>query len=283
MREQDRAAKSKAKGKKSIQQRKWPSVVSKAKALRAEVTSGNKKSAIDHKKQKLTEQLSNLVLPEIILPKFSLNSSDIGDYTIVSINDASVGYTVDNPLLRGVNLSLNSRKRIAILGENGSGKSTMVKAILDDVNVKKTGDWHVPKRADIGYLDQHYSTLDTDKTILESISSLVSSWSHSEVRCHLNDFLFRKNEEVNSYIGQLSGGEKARLTLAQIAAITPRLLILDEITNNLDLETKSHIINVIKHYPGAMIVISHDTDFLKEIGIHDCYNVPSRTDLTSKK
>lgn len=186
MKEQNRAAKSKVKGEKSIHQRKWPTVVSKAKALRAEATSGNKKSAIDHKKQKLTEHLSNLVLPEIILPKFSLNSSDIGDYTIVSISDASVGYTVDNPLLCGVNLSLNSKKRIAILGENGSGKSTIVKAILGDNNIVKTGDWHAPKRTDIGYLDQHYSTLDTDKTVLESISSLVPSWSHSEVRRHLN-------------------------------------------------------------------------------------------------
>lgn len=67
---------------------------------------------------------------------------------------------------------------------------------------------------------------------------------------------------------QTSGGEKARLSLAHIAAKTPKLLILDEITNNLDLETKGHVIEVLKNYPGAMIVISHDAYFLKEIGVH---------------
>jgi hypothetical protein len=92
MKEQKRAAKSKAKGEKSIHQRKWPTIVSTAKVGRAEETSGRKKSAIDHKKKDLTDQLSNLRLPEIIVPKFSLNSADMGDRTIVSISDGSVAY-----------------------------------------------------------------------------------------------------------------------------------------------------------------------------------------------
>ena len=74
-------------------------------------------------------------------------------------------------------------------------------------------------------------------------------------------------------VAQLSGGEKARLSLAQIAARTPKLLILDEITNNLDLETRGHVIEVLKNYPGAIIVISHDADFLKEIEAHDSYQI----------
>jgi ATPase subunit of ABC transporter with duplicated ATPase domains len=105
----------------------------------------------------------------------------------------------------------------------------------------------------------------------------MSSWTHAEVRCHLNDFLFRKNEEVNAVVEQLSGGEKVRLCLAQIAAQTPKLLLLDEITNNLDLETKGHVIEVLRDYPGAMIVISHEDDFLKEIGIKDYYEVVEGT------
>jgi len=112
-----------------------------------------------------------------------------------------------------------------------------------------------------------------DKTVLETISDLVPAWSHAEIRRHLNDFLFRKNEEVNALVSTLSGGEKARLSLAQIAAKTPKLLILDEITNNLDLETKEHVIQVLKYYPGAMIVISHEADFLEEIGISELVDV----------
>ena len=102
---------------------------------------------------------------------------------------------------------------------------------------------------------------------------MVPTWPSLEVRRHLNNFLFRKNEEVSAQVSQLSGGERARLSLAKIAALTPRLLILDEVTNNLDLETKEHLIDVLKHYPGAIIVISHDNDFLKAIGVHDWYQI----------
>jgi ATPase subunit of ABC transporter with duplicated ATPase domains len=193
MKEQKRAAKSKAKGEKSIHQGKWPTVVSNAKAGRAEETSGRKKSAIDHKKQDLTDRLSNLRLPEIIMPKFSLSSASVGDRTIVSISDGSIGYAEQEPLLQKISLSISSRDRIAIQGDNASGKSTLIKAILDDDSVIKLGNWHAPKIDDIGYLDQHYGTLFAEKTVLETIAELVPTWSHIEVRRHLNDFLFRKN------------------------------------------------------------------------------------------
>ncbi|MCC8377409.1 MAG: ATP-binding cassette domain-containing protein [Rickettsia endosymbiont of Graphium doson] len=89
----------------------------------------------------------------------------------------------------------------------------------------------------------------------------------------MNDFLFRKNEEINNKVSQLSGGEKARLSLAKIAASTPKILVLDEITNNLDLETKEHIIQILKSYPSAMLIISHDMDFLKAIEIKDFFRI----------
>ena len=273
MQEQQRAAKSK--GEKSIYLRKWPTIVSTANAGRAEETSSRKKSAIGHKKQDLTEQLSNLRLPEIIMPKFSLSSASIGDQIMVAICDGSVGYAEQEPLIQKISLSVGSRNRVSIQGDNACGKSTLIKAILDlpDVTLVKLGDWRAPKLADIGYLDQQYGTLLAEKTVLESIAELVPTWSHIEVRRHLNDFLFRKNEEVNALVGTLSGGEKARLSLAQIAARTPKLLILDEITNNLDLETKQHVVQVLKAYPGAMIVISHDEDFLQEIEIDNYYQI----------
>jgi ATPase subunit of ABC transporter with duplicated ATPase domains len=273
MQEQQRSSKSKAKGTKSIDQRKWPTVVSNAKAGRAEETSGRKKSAIDKRKSDLTESLSDLSLPEIIIPKFSIEGSDTGRGMVIQISAGSVGYVEGQFILSGIALSLQSGERIAITGDNGSGKSTLIKAILGDESVYKTGDWHVIKREDIGYLDQHYGTLNPDKTLLETISDLVPHLPHAEIRRHLNDFLFRKNEEVNALVSTLSGGEKARLSLAQIAAKTPKILILDEITNNLDLETKDHVIQVLKAFPGAMIIISHEADFLEEIGINEVVDV----------
>jgi ATPase subunit of ABC transporter with duplicated ATPase domains len=273
MQEQQRAAKSRAKGEKSIKQRKWPTIVSTAKAGRAEETSGGKKNAIQSRNADLTKELESLRLPEIIVPKFSIESSKISNLIFVQISDGAVGYSQDKPMLSGINLSLFDKERIAIVGDNGCGKSTLIKGILDDEYVYKLGDWYVASQQNIGYLDQHYTNLNPNKSALEIISELVPHFSHSEIRCHLNDFLFRKNEEVNLPVMQLSGGEKARLSLAQIAMKTPRLLILDEITNNLDLETKEHVVQVLRNYPGAMIIISHDADFLKEIGVEGYYQI----------
>ncbi|MDR2603523.1 MAG: hypothetical protein LBC11_03110 [Puniceicoccales bacterium] len=87
----------------------------------------------------------------------------------------------------------------------------------------------------------------------------------------MNDFLFRKNEEIWEDVEDLSGGERAHLSPAKIAARPPKLLILDEITNNLDLETCDHVIQILRQYPGAMIVVSHDETFLKEIKIDKYY------------
>lgn len=271
LKEQTRAAKSRAKGEKHIEQRKWPTIVSDEKARRAVETSGRKKKAIAHKKQDLIEQLSELRLPEILKTKFSLEVSTLSSKALVSIQEGECGYS--EPILQNIHLSVGPQDRMAIRGDNGSGKTTLIKAILNDPSVIKSGHWFVPKREDRGYLDQHYGTLDPHRTVLETIHDLVPTWTHGNIRRHLNDFLFRKNEEVNAFVKTLSGGEKARLSLAQIAAKTPKLLILDEITNNLDLETRDHVIQVLKEYPGAMMIISHDEDFLKTIKITHFYNI----------
>ena len=206
-------------------------------------------------------------MPEIILPKFSLSAADIGHKTIVEIRDGSCGYD-EQTILKNITLTVGSTDRFAILGNNGSGKSTLVKAIMNDPQVWRCGTWFTPKPEDIGYLDQHYGNL-KDETVLDCISDHVPSWSHADIRKHLNDFLFRKNEEVQAPVNTLSGGEKARLSLALIAAKIPRLLILDEVTNNLDIETRDHVLQILQGYPGAMIVISHDQDFLDQL---NCIN-----------
>lgn len=273
MKEQKRAKGSSLKGKKSISERKWPTIVSNAKASRAGETSGKKASALSGQRDDLLEKLSDVRLPEIIVPTFSIKAADIKDGNIICISDGEVGYQGQIPLLKNIHLAIQSCDRLAIVGDNGSGKSTVMRAILDDPSVVKSGKWHIPKTSDIGYLDQHYATLDSDKTVFNMIEENVLNWSHAEIRRHLNDFLFRKNEEVNAHVKTLSGGEKARLSLAMIAANTPKLLLLDEVTNNLDIETKEHVIHVLKGYPGAIIVISHDPYFLQEIGITSTYKV----------
>ena len=143
----------------------------------------------------------------------------------------------------------------------------MLKAILDQKSIFKTGEWRVCAPEHIGYLDQHYAYLKPELSVIQHVKKLRPDWIETDVRRHLNDFLFQKNEEVMQLTSTLSGGEKARACLSMIAAKTPKLFIVDEITNNLDIETKNHVIQVLKHYPGAMIIVSHQEDFLRAIGI----------------
>ncbi|MDR2776956.1 MAG: ATP-binding cassette domain-containing protein [Puniceicoccales bacterium] len=270
MKEQERSAKSKAVGQKKVSNRRWMKSVGDLKAMRAEVSRGSKLKAISKKKQDLLGQLEQIHLPKVIIPRFNLSAQKVAQGTIVSISDGAIGYG-DTFIWNNINLSVHSSERVALTGRNGSGKTTLIRGILDDSKVIKAGNWNTPPLKDIGVLDQHYKTLSPDRSVLEIISEAVPEWSHAEIRCHLNDFLFRKNEEILEAVKNLSGGEKARLSLAQIAAHPPKLLILDEITNNLDLETCDHIIQILREYPGAMIVVSHDETFLKEIKIDKYY------------
>jgi ATPase subunit of ABC transporter with duplicated ATPase domains len=266
MREQERAAKSKSSGRKKVADKKWMKSVGDLKGMKAEKAQGGKLKTIDEKKQKLSEQLSEIHLPEIVVPKFHLSHHDVGDKTLVSITDGAVGYG-DKIIVQNINLSINSLERIAIVGNNSSGKTTLIRGILNDANVVKSGNWNAPNPRDIGYLDQHYGNLDPEKSAVEIISEENSSLTYAEIRRHLNDFLFRKNEEVNAPVKNLSGGERARLSLAKIAVHPLKLLILDEITNNIDLETRDHMMEILREYPAAMIIISHDEDFLEKIKI----------------
>lgn len=271
MKEQSRAQKRRAQGEKRVQQRKWPTLVSSAKARRAQETSGNKKKKIAHLKQTLLKRRSELYVPEVVKPKFLLPAASCQGKSILFINEGRVEY--DQMILTNISLNAGRGDRVALIGNNGSGKSTLFKAIRNDSRVTRTGNWVSPKPCHIGYLDQHYLNLDDHKTVFESIEEAAPLWSTIEIRRHLNDFLFSKNTEVNMSVRDLSGGEKARLSLAQIASMSTSLLLLDEITNNLDMETRDHMIQVLKQYPGCLMVISHDAFFLDAIDITQRINI----------
>lgn len=241
-------------------------------------TTGKKSGRLHELQEKITQNLKDAHMPEIIKPKFNLNARDLTSHkAIISINDGSCGYK--QPVLNNIHLQMMPTEHIAISGENGSGKSTLFKAILGDSHITKNGTWFIPQRSEIGYLDQQYSNLNPQDTVMQVIERVAPHLKSPEIRKHLNDFLFRKNEEVQAITNTLSGGEKARLSLAQIAAQSPRLLLLDEITNNIDLETREHIIEVLKEYPGALMIISHNQDFLDQIRIDTYYQTKDSTVL----
>lgn len=272
MREQERQKNMRLRGEKHIRERKWPTVRS-AVNLGSSAKTGDKRIAdIQEKKAHLTEELSLFGAAEMIVPTFMI-ASEKHQKISLSVENGIVSFKDKAPILRDIHFSMHGKERVAICGDNGSGKSTLVKALLQDPRLERTGVWNLPSSMQIGYLDQHYGNLDPNKTVIDMLSSCMPKVPLAELRKHLNDFLFRKMEEVNLPVKHLSGGEKARLSLCCIAACTPGLLILDEITNNLDLETRNHVIKVLKNYPGALCVISHDKHFLQSLQIESLWQI----------
>lgn len=265
MQEQERASKARERGAHSIAQRKWATIRSPAKLGRGNTTAGRKQSAISAAQRDLGEQLSALPRADVIVPRFQLGAAAAGPGTVVSISKASIGY--DQPLLSDIHLRLQAGERLALTGDNGSGKSSLAMAIAGRGPVRRlAGEWSVPAAAQIAYLDQHYRDLTPGDSVLETLQCAAPDWSLEQQRRCLSDFLFRHDAAVYADVASLSGGEKARLSLACLAARTPRLLILDEVTNHLDRSARTHVIEVLQQYPGAMLLISHDEDFLRALG-----------------
>lgn len=284
MQEQVRAATSKRTGKKNIKNRKWPTVVNAAKAGRANQTFGEKTAKINEEKHHIQNELMTLQIPEVIQPKFQLLANQ-SNKLLAAIRYGILSSDPNKILLQDIHFSIYGQDRIALLGSNGSGKSSLVKALLNPTQFIIEGEWQRPDPTKVGYLDQHYQ-LDNyanNMTVYDYIAYIVPRWSPFEIRSHLNDFLFRKNEEVNITLDKLSGGERVRFCLAAIAAKTPSLLILDEITNNLDSEMKEHVIMVLQDFPGALLIISHDETFLQRINLTQRYVISQQTLMTAAR
>ncbi|PHV12429.1 ABC-F family ATP-binding cassette domain-containing protein [Chitinimonas sp. BJB300] len=274
MQEQERASHARQRGAKSIRERKWPTVKSPTKLGRGSTTAGNKQVEIKAQQRDLMGQLEQLRPIGIIVPRFHLSAAAKSRQGVLQITNGAVGY--DRPILQPIHMRLAHGEPLALQGRNGSGKSTLARAIQGDPGLIRSGTWITPPTSDIGYLDQHYANLAPNHTVLQALMNVVPDWPMQTLRRHLSDFLFRQDEAVQNQVCTLSGGEKARLSLACIAAKTPQLLILDELTNNLDTTMRRHMIEILRNYPGALLVISHDEDFLQQIGVTQCYPLPSR-------
>ena len=154
--------------------------------------------------------------------------------------------------------------RYVIFGKNGSGKSSFAKALLGIEPYHFEPQAKINNSAKIVYFNQQYSAINTEKTVLEN-AQLFSNVSPEDIRKHLGQYLFFTEQDVNQKAKNLSGGMLARLACAMITISPIDLLILDEPTNNLDIETIQELILALSEYKGALLVISHDMDFVKKI------------------
>ncbi len=168
----------------------------------------------------------------------------------------------DHQVFDGVDWLLTSGSRVALVGRNGEGKSTMAKIIVGEIH-DYTGLFKLGHQVQIGYYAQNQAAmLDGEKTVFQTIDDIATGDVRPRIRNILGSFLF-DSEDCEKKVKVLSGGEKARLALAKLLLTPANLLVLDEPTNHLDMDSKDILKNALLQYTGTLIVVSHDRDFLQ--------------------
>ena len=169
----------------------------------------------------------------------------------------------DDTVFRGVDLDIKRGERIAVVGQNGIGKTTLLKILAGRMG-KSAGYLKRGVNLEIGYYDQRQEELDGSKTVIEEIYDSFRLYKESEIRAFLGRFLF-KGDAVFAQVGDLSGGEKARLALLKLMMSGANVLLLDEPTNHLDIESKEVFEEALLRYPGTVVAVSHDRYFLNRV------------------
>ena len=181
---------------------------------------------------------------------------------VVESKNLSLGYDTKPGVLKGVDFRLERGERVAFVGRNGEGKSTMVKAIVGSLP-PESGDLQLGYQVVVGYYAQNQAQLlNPEKTVFETIDDVAVGDIRPKIRTILGSFLF-DTEDTEKKVKVLSGGEKARLALAKLLLSPFNLLILDEPTNHLDMPSKDVLKNALLQYEGSLILVSHDRDFLQ--------------------
>ncbi len=159
-----------------------------------------------------------------------------------------------------MNFSIKRGERVAIIGNNGTGKTTILK-ILNELVSADAGVFHLGSKVHIGYYDQEHHVLHMEKTIFQEISDDFPKLTNTEIRNLLAAFLFT-GDDVFKKIASLSGGERGRVSLAKLMLSEANFLILDEPTNHLDIMSKEILEEALRNYTGTVLYVSHDRYFI---------------------
>ena len=211
---------------------------------------------------KILEKMKPIIIEENQkVPTFNFEKNTKFAPPLITIEQASVGYN-NIPILKNINLSIDPDDRIALLGVNGEGKSTLSKLIAKKLNSMK-GKLNYPKKLKIGYFAQHQlDELRSNETPFEHLYSKLDKEVPSKIRAKLGSVGFTQ-DTMDIEVKRLSGGQKARLLLLLVVIEKPDLLILDEPTNHLDVESREALIMALNDYTGSLILVTHDA-FLVE-------------------
>ena len=213
-------------------------------------------------RERMLEKLEIIEVDEIDTSALKLRfppAQRSGDFPI-TVQDLSKSY--DNHIVfKNANMSIKRGEKVSFVGRNGEGKSTMIKAIMGEINFE--GKCILGHNAQIGYFAQNQaSLLDPNLTIFQTIDEVAEGEIRTQIKNILGAFMFR-GEDIDKKVSVLSGGEKTRLAMVKLLLEPVNFLILDEPTNHLDLKSKDVLKEALKNFDGTLILVSHDRDFLQ--------------------
>lgn len=234
-------------------------------------SSGKRKRIAESREKLLAKKEKELVKIPPSLKKINMHYTNVesGSKIPLQVNNLTFGY--DKLLYKDLSFTINDKEKFLILGENGVGKSTLLKLIIGQLE-PENGSISLGIKNKIAYYAQEQENLDLEKTVYENM--VAPEYSSKQIYGVLGDFLFTENE-FDKKVKYLSPGERARINLAKIRLSNANLLILDEPTNHLDPITQELVAKNFKEYNGTLILVSHNLNFVNNIGINRILLLPS--------
>lgn len=238
-------------------------------------SSGNRKKMAQDREKKLEKLLKDKITSPVKSKELNLKININRESTKypLTVNKLSFKYDKSSKryILHNLSFSLSKGEKFLIVGVNGVGKSTLLKLIMNRLTPDK-GEIIIGDKTDLGYYAQEHELLDNNKSIIDNFNDI--DISTKELRNVLGRFLFYE-DDVYKKVSILSPGERSRLSLAKLSLTGANLLVLDEPTNHLDPETQKIIANTFKTFKGTMLVVSHNPEFVDNLGIERVLILPT--------
>ncbi|HEU6451672.1 MAG TPA: ABC-F family ATP-binding cassette domain-containing protein [Gemmatimonadaceae bacterium] len=267
----ERQARREARGRRERATANMPKILLNARKAKAQATGARVRAVIEREVEERRERLgaARSRVEERERPRFELASTGLpAGRTVLELLDVTVRFPgADRLVLDGVSLHIVGPERVAVTGPNGSGKSTLLRVATGRL-APDAGSVRRPSDGDVAFLDQEGVALDPALSVLENFNAFHPRMDATAARYALARFLF-SHEAALQKVGTLSGGQRLRASLACVLGgeHPPSLLVLDEPTNHLDLDALEALESALREYDGALLVVSHDADFLEAIRV----------------